>query len=316
VEYGVRLAGRQNKLSTRFSHVADLIRESDYHARADGSKLVKRKHVLKAIEHRNKRVNLIEDKIQERIDEGTLMIDTKGEVVGQVNGLSVYNLGDYMFGRPSRITARTSLGNSGVINIEREADLSGRTHNKGVLILAGYLNGKYGSEHPIVMNASLCFEQSYGGVDGDSASSTELYAILSSISGLPIRQDIAVTGSINQKGEIQPIGGVNEKVEGFFKVCRARGLAGTEGVIIPAQNVDDLMLDDEVVEAVKAGKFRIYAIKTVDEGISILTGVASGKKLKDGGFAKDSVNDLVQTKLRSMALAWKRFGKEQSEETS
>jgi lon-related putative ATP-dependent protease len=309
VEHGVRLAGRQSKLSTRFSEIADLIRESDYQASTSKRKLVNRENVRKAIETRIKRSNLIEEKIQERIDEGILMIDTSGSVVGQVNALSVYNLGDYMFGRPSRITARTSLGNSGVINIEREADMSGKTHNKGVLILAGYIHGKYGGEHPLVMSASLCFEQSYGGVDGDSASSTELYAILSSIAELPLRQDIAVTGSINQKGEIQPIGGVNEKVEGFYRVCEPRGLKGTEGVIIPHQNVDDLMLDEDVVEAVKKGKFHIYPIKSVDEGITLLTGVAAGKMLKSGRFSKGSVNDLVQRRLIEMAHTWKGFKK-------
>jgi ATP-dependent Lon protease len=310
VEHGVRLAGRQNKLSTRFSYIADLIRESDYHAKKVGSKVVKREHVKKARESRIKRVNLLEEKIQERIEDGTLMIDTRGAVIGQVNGLSVYNLGDYLFGRPSRITARTALGNSGVINIEREADLSGSTHNKGVLILSGYLQGTYGGENPLVMSASLCFEQSYGGVDGDSASSTELYAILSSLSALPIRQDVAVTGSINQKGEIQPIGGVNEKIEGFFKVCRARGLKGTEGVIIPRRNVADLMLTDDVIEAVKNKKFHIYAITTVDEGISILTGVRAGTKQKNGLYQKSTVNRLVQDRLKEMALEWKQFGKE------
>jgi len=310
VEHGVRLAGRQTKLSTRFSEIADLIREADYQASVAKKKLVSREHVLGAIETRIKRSNLIEEKIQERIDEGVLMIDTSGAVVGQVNGLSVYNLGDYMFGRPSRITARTSLGNLGVINIEREADMSGKTHNKGVLILGGYFRGQYGSEHPLVMSASLCFEQSYGGVDGDSASSTELYAILSSISGLSLRQDIAVTGSINQKGEIQPIGGVNEKIEGFYRVCESRGLKGTEGVIIPHQNIVDLMLDEEVVEAVRKGKFHIYPIKSADEGISLLTGVPAGKKLKSGKYSKGSVNDLVQTRLIEMARAWKGFKKE------
>jgi predicted ATP-dependent protease len=310
VEYGVRLTGRQAKLSTRFSEIADIIRESDYHAAVAKKKNVKRMHVQKAIDTRIKRANLVEEKIQERIDDGTLMIDTHGSVVGQVNGLSVYNLGDYMFGRPSRITSRTSLGNSGVINIEREADMSGRTHNKGVLILSGYLRGMYGREHPLVMSASLCFEQSYGGVDGDSASSTELYAILSSISGLPLRQDIAVTGSINQKGEIQPIGGVNEKIEGFFKVCTSRKLKGTEGVIIPHQNVGDLMLSDDVVDAVRKGKFHIYPIKTVDEGIAILTGVPAGTKLKSGRYTKNSMNDLVQRKLIEMATMWKGFKKE------
>ncbi|HUV37837.1 MAG TPA: ATP-binding protein [Patescibacteria group bacterium] len=311
VEYGVRLAGRQNKISTRFSEIADMIREAHYHAREAGSTLVKREHVAKAHSYRIKRVNLIEEKIQERIDEGTLMIDTAGAVVGQVNGLSVYNLGDYMFGRPSRITARTGLGDSGVINIEREADLSGPAHNKGVLILSGYIRGRYGENHPIAMSASLCFEQSYGGVDGDSASSTELYAILSSLTELPIRQDIAVTGSINQKGEIQPIGGVNEKIEGFFKVCKARRLKGTEGVIIPHQNVPDLMLDEEVVEAARKGKFHIYPVETVDQGIEILTGVPAGKKLRNGDFTKDAVNDRVQRRLIEMASAWREYGAQQ-----
>ncbi len=308
VEYGVRQAGRKTKLSTRFNMIADIVRESHYHAGRARSKVVKRKHVREAIEYRIKRLNLIEEKLQERIDEGTILIETSGAVVGQVNALSVYNMSDYAFGRPSRITSRTSLGNSGVINIEREADLSGSTHNKGVLILSGYLRGKYGTESPLVMSASLCFEQSYGGVDGDSASSTELYAILSSLSDLPIRQDLAVTGSINQKGEIQPIGGVNEKIEGFFKVCSSRGLNGTEGVLIPWQNVNDLMLDEKVVEAVKGGLFHIYPVKHVEEGIEILTGVKAGRKMKSGRYPKGTVNDLVQRSLVGMALKWKKFG--------
>jgi len=215
-----------------------------------------------------------------------------------------------MFGKPSRITARTSLGNAGVINIEREADMSGRTHNKGVLILSGYLRGKYGSEQPLALSASLCFEQSYGGVDGDSASSTELYAILSSIGGIPLRQDIAVTGSINQKGEIQPIGGVNEKIEGFFRVCKARGLKGSEGVIIPEQNVADLMLDEEVVEAVAQKKFHIYPVRTVDEGVAILTGLPAGKPSKTGRHPAGTVHRIVQDSLFAMAARWKDFGKE------
>ncbi|MDD3643744.1 MAG: ATP-dependent protease, partial [Candidatus Krumholzibacteria bacterium] len=227
-----------------------------------------------------------------------------------VTALSVYTMGDYMFGRPSRITARTALGNAGVINIEREADLSGSTHNKGVLILAGCLRGRYGRQTPLAMSASLAFEQSYGGIDGDSASSTELYAILSSLSGLPIRQEIAVTGSINQKGEIQPIGGVNEKIEGFYKVCASRGLTGTQGVIIPHQNVPDLMLDKTVVEAVAAGKFHIYPVRTVDEGIEILTGTAAGKPLESGRYRPGTVNAMVQDALAEMALLWKAFGRE------
>jgi ATP-dependent Lon protease len=312
VEYGVRLAGRQNKLSTRFSEIADVIREAEYIARGNGNAGVRDEDVRAAIRLRIERVNLIEDKIQEHIDEGTLIIDTAGRVVGQVNGLSVYDLGDYLFGRPSRITARTAIGNAGVINIERESDLSGRTHNKGVLILAGYFRGKYGEAHPLAMSASLCFEQSYGGVDGDSASSAELYAILSSIGDLPLRQDIAVTGSINQKGEIQPIGGVNEKIEGFYRVCKSRGLAGSEGVIIPERNVGDLMLDEEVVEAVSRGKFHVYPVRTVDEGIAILAGVPAGKPSTRGTYPKGTVHRVVQDRLLEMALVWHEFGKDRN----
>ena len=307
VEYGVRVAGRQKKLSTRFTIIADLVREASYWADAAKSKLVKREHVEKAIDEWIERVSLTEDKIQEMIEDGTIMIDSKGEVVGQINGLSVYSLGDYSFGKPTRITARTSMGRAGVINIEREADLSGPTHNKGVLILGGYLRGKYAQDKPFSMSASLCFEQSYSGVEGDSASSTEVYAILSSLSELPLRQDIAVTGSINQKGEIQPIGGVNEKIEGFYEVCKAKGLTGTQGVIIPHQNVDDLMLKTEVVDAVKEGKFRIYPIKTIDQGIEILTGVKAGERKEDGTFEEGSVNYLVDKQLKAYAEGWKGF---------
>jgi lon-related putative ATP-dependent protease len=314
VEYGVRVAGRQTKLSTRFSLISDIVREAHYHAEKAGKRVASREHVDLAIQHRIKRANMLEEKIQERIDDGTLMIDTSGSVVGQVNALSVYNLGDYMFGKPSKITVVTSLGNKGVINIEREADLSGSSHNKGVLILSGFLRSRFGQENPIVMSASLCFEQSYGGVDGDSASSTELYAILSSLANLPIRQDIAVTGSINQKGEIQPIGGVNEKIEGFYNVCKARGLSGNEGVIIPWQNVSDLMLDQEVVDTVAEGRFHIYSVKHADEGIEILTGVKAGKKLKSGKFQKDTVNEMVRLSLNEMATNWKQFGSRNDKE--
>ncbi|MDH4222222.1 MAG: AAA family ATPase, partial [candidate division Zixibacteria bacterium] len=307
VEFGVRLAGRQNKLSTRFNVISDLLREANYWACSEKAKRVSAKHVEKANEEWKKRVNMPEDKIQEMIEDGNIMVDTKGKVIGQVNGLSIYDLGQYMFGKPTRITARTSIGRSGVINIEREAELSGRTHNKGVLILSGFLQGRYAQDKPLIMNASICFEQSYSGVDGDSASSTEIYGILSSLSELPIRQDTAVTGSVNQKGEIQPIGGVNQKIEGFFDVCKAKGFTGTQGVIIPHQNVEDLMLRSEVVEAVKEGKFHIYSIKTIDEGIEILTGVEAGSKKEDGTFEKDSVNYLVDKKLEEFAQRWKEF---------
>jgi ATP-dependent Lon protease len=235
------------------------------------------------------------------------MIDSDGTKVGQVNGLSVYDMGEYAFGKPSRITAKTSMGKAGIINIEREADLSGRTHNKGVLILAGYLRGKYAQDKPLNLTASLAFEQSYSGVDGDSASSTEVYAILSSLAGIPLRQDIAVTGSVNQNGEIQPIGGVNQKIEGFFDVCRSRGLTGKQGVIIPHQNVGDLMLRKDVVEAVATGKFHIYPVQTVDQGIEILTGLPAGEKSKDGTYPSGTINYLVDQKLHDLAKKMKEF---------
>jgi len=312
VEFGVRVAGTQKKLSTRFTIIADLIREASYWATNADSKVVKLEHVEKAIEEWIARVSLVEDKIQEMIEDGTIMIDSKGAVTGQINGLSVYDLGEYAFGKPTRITARTSMGRAGVINIEREADLSGRTHNKGVLILGGYLRGKYAQDKPLTVSASICFEQSYSGVEGDSASSTEVYAILSSLSRTLLRQDIAVTGSINQKGEIQPIGGVNEKIEGFYQVCKAFGLTGTQGVMIPHQNVKDLMLKNEVVEAVKQGKFRIYPVKTIDQGIEILTGVKAGERKEDGTFEEGSVNYLVDKQLRQYAESWKSFGVEEA----
>ena len=307
VEHGVRITGRQKKLSTRFHLIADLLREANYWAEKDGSTVITETHVDKAIDRRNYRVNLIEEKIQEMIDDGTILIDADGMEVGQVNGLSVYNLGDYMFGKPSRITAKTSLGKAGIINIEREAEMSGPIHNKGVYILAGYLRGKYAQDKPITMSASLCFEQSYSGVEGDSASSTEIYALLSSISGLPLRQDIAVTGSVNQKGEVQPIGGVNEKIEGFFEVCRAKGLTGNQGVMIPHLNVDDLMLRKDVVEAVKTGKFHVHPVRTIDQGIEILTGLEAGEALEGGGFREGTVNDRVDKKLRELGAKIKEF---------
>ncbi len=307
IEYGIRLAGKQKKLSTRFHILADVIREACYWARKSKEKSITQTHVETAIRERFERVSLIEDKIQEMIEEGTIMIDTEGQVVGQVNGLSVYMLGEAAFGKPTRITTSTSVGRAGVINIEREADMSGRTHNKGVLILGGYLRGKYAQNKPFSLSASIAFEQSYSGVDGDSASSTEVYAILSSLSKIPLRQDIAVTGSLNQKGEIQPIGGVNEKIEGFFDVCRAVGLTGNQGVIIPHQNTQNLMLRQDVVDAVKEGNFHVYPVRTIDEGIEILTGVKTGKKLEDGSFEKDTLNAIVDKELQRLAQSWKTF---------
>jgi lon-related putative ATP-dependent protease len=307
VEFGVRLAGKQNKLSTQFNKVADILREANYFARKDKSSIVTEKYVQKAIDEKKDRSRLVEEKIQEMIAEGSIMIDTRGGIVGQVNGLSVYDLGDYAFGKPSRITANVSVGEAGIINIEREAELSGRIHDKGVLIITGYLRARFAQNKPLAVSASLCFEQSYSGVEGDSASSTEVYALLSSLSGLPIRQGIAVTGSLNQKGEIQPIGGVNQKIEGFYQVCLAQGLTGDQGVIIPHQNVTDLMLNEEVVGAVSRGKFHIYPVETIEQGIEILTGVKAGKLNADGSYEKDSVFNLADKKLQEFADIWKSY---------
>ena len=313
IEYAVRLAGRQNKISTHFNNLVDLLREANYWAKRENQNTIRKRHVSQAIKERIERLNLIEEKIQEMIEQGTLMIDTEGAVIGQVNGLSVYDLGEYSFGKPTRITARTSMGRAGIINIEREADLSGKTHNKGMLILSGYLRSKYAQDKPLTISVSICFEQSYSGVDGDSASSTEAYALISSIANLPLRQDIAVTGSINQKGEIQAIGGVNQKIEGFYSVCKAKGLTGTQGVIIPETNIPDLMLREDIVKAIKENKFHLYSVKTIDQGIEILTGRKAGKKLENGKFEKNSVNHLVNQKLLEFAIKLKEFSEEKEE---
>ena len=272
IEYGARLAGRQKRLSTRFMVVADLLREANYWATKGGAQSVAREHVRMAIAERIERVRLVEEKIQEMIEDGTLQVDTDGAIVGQVNGLSVYEMSGYSFGKPSRITAKTGFGRTGIINIEREVEMSGPSHDKGMLILAGYMRFKYAKNKPLVLSASIAFEQSYSGVDGDSASSTEVYALLSSLSGFPIRQDIAVTGSVDQHGNIQSIGGVNQKIEGFFDVCNARGLTGKHGVVIPRKNQDDLMLRHDVIDAVKKKEFHIYSIGTIDEGVELLFG--------------------------------------------
>ncbi|HOP06108.1 MAG TPA: ATP-binding protein [candidate division Zixibacteria bacterium] len=313
VEYGRRLTGRRDRLSTRFTALSDIIREASFSASRRRHKMVSRDDVRQAIQEKRSRVNLVEDKIQEMYDQETLMVSTTGATVGQINGLSVYNLGEYAFGRPTRITVATSLGKAGVINIEREAELSGPIHNKGVLILGGFMRQTFAQDKPLVMSASISFEQSYSGVDGDSASSTEIYAILSSLSEIPIRQDIAVTGSVNQKGEIQPIGGVNEKIEGFYDVCVARKLTGKQGVMIPHQNVNDLLLRPDVIDAIKAGKFHIYSVKTIDEGIEILTGIKSGKRLASGCFSKGSVLAAVDDKLVEMAYVTQNFGRDNND---
>ena len=308
VEYGVRLSGRQNKLSTRFSILADVLREASYWAQNAKAAGVSGTHVRRAIEERIERVKMVEEKIQEMILEGSILIDTDRTVVGQVNGLSVYQMGEHEFGKPSRITAKTSMGRAGIINIERESDLSGPSHNKGVLILTGYLRGKYAQDKPLVLSASIAFEQSYAGVDGDSASSTEIYALLSSLADVPIRQDLAVTGSVNQHGEIQPIGGANLKIEGFFDVCKARGLTGKQGVLVPAVNVEDLMLRHDVIEAVRNGTFHIYAVRTIDEGIELLTGKKAGRRLKNRRFESNSINALVDHKLAAFGKKVKKLG--------
>jgi len=312
LEYSARLVEDQHKLTTRFAHVSDIICEAAYWAMRAGHDPVTAGDVQKAIDERIYRANQIEERMRERITEGTIMVDTAGEVVGQVNGLSVVMLGDYQFGRPSRITARTYLGQQGVINIEREARLSGRIHDKGMLILAGYMGGKYAQDVPLSLSASVAFEQSYSGVEGDSASVAETCALLSSLSELPIQQSIAVTGSINQKGGVQAIGGAIHKIEGFFEVCRAAdgGLTGEQGVIIPEANVRHLMLREEVVEATEKGLFHVYPVRTLDEAIRILTGVQAGERDEEGNYPEDSVSGRVQARLKDLAERLKAFGRE------
>ncbi len=307
IEYGSRLAEDKHKLSTRFSAVADLIREANFYAASEGAEEIGRRHIMKAIEEKVYRSNLIQKKVEEYIRRGIFLIDTEGEKVGQVNGLSVIGLGDFMFGRPSKVTASIGVGREGIMDIEREAALGGPIHTKGVLILSGYLNNNYARDKPLALSARLVFEQSYEGIEGDSASSTELYALLSALSGLPLKQYLAVTGSVNQNGEVQAIGGVNEKLEGFYEVCKAKGLNGNQGVLIPASNVQNLMLKEEVVEAARAGKFRIYPVRTIDEGIEVLTGVPAGKRREDGTYEEGTVNYLVDRRLREMAEAMRGF---------
>jgi lon-related putative ATP-dependent protease len=301
IEYGSRLAGQQDKLSTRFNEVTEIVYEANAIAQAEGSEYVEAAHVDKAINERKYRSNKLEEKIQEQILQEKILIDTEGAVVGQVNGLAVIQLGGYMFGHPTRITARTYIGRGGVINIERETDMSGNIHSKGILTLSGYLGGKLAQEKPLGLTAQVTFEQTYSGVDGDSASSTELYAILSSLAGVPLKQSLAVTGSVNQLGEIQPIGGVTEKVEGFFDICLAKGLTGEQGVLIPARNVDNLMLKDEVLAAVREKRFHIYAVKTIEEGIELLSGIPAGKIGKDGKYTRDSIFYLADKKLKQFS---------------
>ena len=301
VEYASKLAGSHKKVSTRFDDLIQVVGEAATWAKISKSKVVTAKFIDKALEQRTERVKKYDTKYLEMIKENSLLINTSGFEVGELNGLTVMSIGDYTFGKPAKITVNTYTGKNGVVNIEREVEISGPSHSKGVLILTGYLGEMFAQDIPLCLTASICFEQLYNGVDGDSASSTELYGLLSSLSGIPINQSIAVTGSVNQKGQIQPIGGVNEKIEGFFQICKMRGLDGSHGVMIPIQNVDNLQLSDEIVEAVKNKLFHIYSVSTIEEGIEVLTGVPAGKKDKNGKFPAGTVNYLVYEKLKKYA---------------
>ncbi|MDR3604140.1 MAG: ATP-binding protein [Syntrophaceae bacterium] len=308
----IRWAGHKKKITAQLERIGDVLREADLVAREDGSDIIQARHVETANADRIERVNMYEDKIQEYIEDGIIMIDTDGEKVGQINGLSVYSLPEISFGKPSRITVKTSMGKSGIISIEKEAELSGSSYDKGVLIFTGFLRDRFAQDKPLNLTASITFEQSYSGVDGDSASSTELYALMSSLSGIPIDQGIAVTGSVNQNGEVQAIGGVNQKIEGFFRVCKAMGLTGRQGVMIPKTNVGDLALNSEVVEAVKENKFHIWQVDHVDLGIEVLTGISAGARDEDGAYPEGTINFLVNQKLEDLARGIKEF--EDSEE--
>lgn len=301
IEYSSKIAGSHKKLSTRFDNLTQIVAEAATWAKMSKSKVVTEEYINKALVERIERVKKFDSKYMEMIKDNSLLIDTKGLEVGTLNGLTVMTIGDYSFGKPAKITVNTYTGKNGIVNIEREVELSGSTHSKGVLILTGYLGEMFAQDIPLCLTASICFEQLYNGVDGDSASSTELYGLLSSLSGIPIKQSIAVTGSVNQKGQIQPIGGVNEKIEGYYQICKMRGLDGSHGVMIPVQNIDNLQLSDEIIDSVKNGLFHIYAISTIEEGIEVLTGVPAGKKDKNGHFPAGTVNYLVYEKLKKYA---------------
>lgn len=310
IEYASRLADSSEKLTAHVSSIADLLREADYWASKTGAKQIGKNHITQAIEAQVYRCDRVNESMLEQIDKGTILMDVKGQRVGQINGLVVYNFTRNTFGKPARITAQVRIGRGEFVDIEREIEMSGPIHTKGVLILQSLLSNRFAKYKPLSLSASIVFEQSYGGVDGDSASSTEYYCLLSAISGLPIKQSIAVTGSINQFGEVQPIGGVNEKIEGFFEVCARQGLTGTQGVIIPRTNVKDLMLKEEVLKCVEEGKFHIWAVDTVDDGIEILTGVKAGKANKDGKYPAGSVNALVSASLDEYYQHYLRYAKE------
>ncbi|HEY8491581.1 MAG TPA: ATP-binding protein [Dehalococcoidia bacterium] len=307
VEHGARVLEHQGKLSTRFIDIVDLVSEASYWAGRAGSGVVRAEHVDRALQEKVYRSNLVEEKVRELIAEGTLLIDTDGEAAGQVNGLAVASVGDYAFGRPNRITASVTVGNGDMVSIDRETRLSGPIHNKGFLILSGFLQSRYGRERPLSLRASLVFEQSYEEIEGDSASSAELYALLSALAEAPVRQGIAVTGSVNQHGEIQPIGGVNEKVEGFYRVCKVKGLTGGQGVVIPQANAKNLMLDEEVVQAVRDGRFHVWAVRTVDEGLEVLTGVPAGSRGPDGTYPEGTLHRRIEERLGRLAEAARRY---------
>jgi len=313
IEEGARLADDREKLSIELGRISDLVREADYWSSEAGREVTTRADVERAITESIQRADRLRDRSQEIIGRDIIFIDTEGSKVGQINGLSVLQLGTFSFGRPSRITARVRMGQGRVVDIEREVKLGGPLHSKGVMILWGYLAGRYAEDVPLALAATLVFEQSYGGVDGDSASSTELYALLSALSEVPVKQGLAVTGSVNQRGEVQAIGGVNEKIEGFFDICKARGLTGDQGVLIPKSNVQHLMLREDVVEAVREGKFAIYAVSHVDEGMEILTGLKAGERGENGEFPSGTINRLVEDKLKLFAERAKAFGRSKSD---
>ncbi|MCF7855148.1 MAG: AAA family ATPase [Candidatus Pacebacteria bacterium] len=312
VEQSARMVAHQDKLATKFGDIVDLIRQSCYWAGTNDHKLVNGGDVKRAIDERIYRSNRLEERLREMIEEGSILIDTEGKEVGQVNGLSFIPLGDYNFGKPSRVTARTYVGNAGIVSIDREAELGGKIHNKGAMVLAGYLGGTFAGDAPLALTASITFEQLYEHVDGDSASSTELYALLSSLSGVPLRQDLAVTGSVNQHGEIQAIGGVNEKIEGFYDVCRVKGFSGSQGVLIPESNVNHLMLREDVVQSVENGEFHIYPVSTVSDGIALLTGKEAGEPDTSGKYPGDTIYGAVQQRLEELTTKMKEFAKASS----
>ncbi len=307
IEHSMRIVDHQSKLSARFGLLVDLVHESAHMAQREDSEHTERRHVQEALDARRSRSGQVSDRMQQLLLEGTLKVDVEGEEVGQVNGLAVYSAGDVAFGKPSRITTQAFMGSDGFINIEREVALSGKSHDKGVLIMAGFLGDRFAQRFPLAVNISIAFEQSYGPVDGDSASSTELYSILSELSGVPIRQNIAVTGSVNQKGEIQSIGGVNEKIEGFFDLCKEAGALGDAGVLIPASNERNLMLRQDVIEAIRNGEFHIYSAQTVEDGIEVLTGVDAGAPDDEGNYPTDSVNGRVAARLQQFAERYREF---------